>query len=107
MVNKILTASGIKFKETRFLKPPTGCAYAIFMDDADANGADDMAVGTIAHAITVELYAPRPEPQAEAEKAIQSALSAAGLKYHKQPRYWIQEEQLYQTIYEFSYTEKI
>lgn len=103
MVNKILRAAGIKFRETRFLKPPEG-TYAVFMDDVDTDGPD-YQTRIFTHNITVELYAPKPDPKAE--EAIQAALSAEGLHYRKQARYWIQEEQLYQTIYEFSYIEKI
>ena len=103
MVNKILKASGVQFKETRFLKPPKG-TYAIYMDEVDADGPDYES-RIFHHDITVELYSPdKPDPKAEA--AIEAAIISAGLHYHKQARYWIREEQLYQTIYEFSYTEK-
>lgn len=104
MIEKILKASGIKFRETRFPKPPTGCAYAVYMDDVDTDGPDYES-RIFHHDITVELYSPKPDPTAEA--ALEAAIKAEGLHYRKQARYWIQEEQLYQTIYEFSYIEKI
>lgn len=103
MVNKILTASGVQFRETRFLKPPSG-TYAVYMDDVDTDGPDYES-RIFHHDITVELYSSKPDPKAEA--AIQAALAAEGLHYRKQARYWLQEEQLYQVIYEFSYIEKI
>lgn len=103
MINKILTAAGVKFRESRFLKPPSG-TYAVYMDDVETDGPDYES-RIFHHDITVELYAPKPDPKAEA--AIEAALAAEGLHYHKQARYWIQDEQLYQTIYNFMYIEKI
>lgn len=103
MINKILKASGIQFRETRFLKPPAG-TYAVYMDDVDTDGPDYES-RIFRHDITVELYAPKPDPKAEA--ALQAAIAAEGIHYRKQARYWLQDEQLYQTIYEFAYIEKI
>lgn len=104
MIEKILKASGVKFRESRFLKPPAGEAYAVYMDDVDTDGPD-YEVRIFRHSVTVELYAPKPDPKAES--AIETAIKAEGLHYRKQARYWIQEEQRYQTIYEISYIEKI
>lgn len=104
MIKKILKASGVKFRETRFLKPPVGESYAVYMDDMETDGPD-YASRIFRHDVTVELYAPKPDPKAEA--ALEAAIIAEGLHYRKQARYWIQEEQMYQTIYELSYIEKI
>lgn len=98
----ILTASGVQFRETRFTRPPAG-TYAVYMDDVGADGPDDMN-RFFSHDITVELYSPTPD--AEAEAAVEAAIDAAGLHWTKQARYWIQEEQLYQVIYEFTYYTK-
>ena len=38
--------------------------------------------------------------------AVSAGLSARGLEWSKHERIWIQSEQMYQTIYEFEYTEK-
>lgn len=103
MITKILTAADVKFKESRFLKPPTGTSYAVYMDDVDTDGPD-YETRIFTHNIVVELYSPKPDPKTE--KAIEAAISAEGIHWRKQARYWLQEEQLYQTIYEFSYIEK-
>ena len=106
MVDKILTGAGFvkneTYKETRFLKPPK-TTYAIYTDSYDRRGADGLNLITD-HYFTIELYEYSPDP--EAEKRIEDQLDDLGLEYTKQERYWIQEEQLYQVIYEFSYIQK-
>lgn len=106
MVDKILSGAGFikntTYKETRFLKPPT-TTYAIFNDTRDRRGADNINLLT-EHEITIELYEYSPDP--EAEKRLEDQFDALGVEYTRQDRYWIQEEQLYQLIYEFSYIEK-
>lgn len=103
MINVILTASGLPYQETQFLRPPTK-TYAVYMDDVTADGPDyENRIFT--HDITVELYEPKPDPVAEA--AIERQLNARGLKWTKQSRLWMPDVQRYQVIYEFSYIEKI
>lgn len=102
MVTTILTASGIDFRQTRFPKPPKG-TYAVYMDDVTAGGADGYNC-IFTHDITVELYEAAPDP--DAEKALEAELDAAGLEWTKQSRYWLQTEQRYQVIYEFTYRTK-
>lgn len=106
MVTEILTASGIKYRRSRFLKPPEG-TYAIYMDDTTTDGPDGLPSGAsiiVTHDITVELYEAHPDDDAEA--ALEAAIIAAGLTWTKQDRYWIKTEQMYQVIYEFTYREK-
>lgn len=104
MIEKVLTASGVPYRQTRFLRPPAG-TYAVYMDDVETDGPDGIPC-IFHHDATVELYAPNPADSADAEAAVEAALRAAGLHWKKQSRYWIQSEQRYQTIYEFTYTEK-
>lgn len=103
MIKTILTAAGMPFRRSRFLTPPEG-TYAVYMDDVNADGPDGMD-RIFNHNITVEVYEPTPDDDAEA--AIEAALSTQGLHWTKQDRYWLQTEQRYQVIYEFSYTTKI
>ena len=106
MVKQVLTAAGFvegrTFKETRFLKPPK-TTYAVFMDSYERRGADSLNL-LKEHDYTIELYSYTPDP--EAEKRIEDALDSLALEFVKDNRYWIQEEQLYQVIYSFSYIEK-
>lgn len=104
MTDIILTAAGVKFRETRFLTPQKG-TFAVYHDEVlDSDGPDD-ETRIFTHGVTVELYAPKPDPTAE--KAIEAQLNARGLKWTKQPRYWLTEAKRYQVIYEFSYIKKI
>lgn len=103
MVNRILTASGVPYRRGRFTagKVPT---YAVYMDDMTTDGPDD-GPRIFRHDVTVELYEDRPDDAAEA--AIEAAITAAGLQWTKQDRYWIDSERLYQVVYEFYYFEKV
>ena len=102
MVNEILKQTGLPFKETQFSRAPAG-TYAVYMDDVTADGPDyENRIFT--HDITVELYEPKPDPEAEA--AIEAELNARGIKWVKQSRYWVQDAQRYQVIYEFTYITK-
>ena len=103
MTNEILTASGVPYRETQFLHDPPKKTYAVYMDDVEVGGSDyENLVQT--HNITVELYEPKADPNAEA--AIEAQLNANGLHYSKQARYWIPEAQRFQVIYEFTYITK-
>ena len=103
MLDAILTEAGIEYRPNRFPSPPAG-TYAVTMDDIDTDGPDGMPPQIFRHNTTIELYASKPDQAAEA--ALEAAMSARGLHWSKQDRYWIQSEKLYQTIYEFTFTEK-
>lgn len=104
MINVILTASGLPYRETQWGRTPPAKTYAVYMDDVTADGGDFVNL-IYRHDITIELYEPKPDPEAEA--AIERQLNARGLKWDKQSRYWVQEAQRYQVVYEFSYIEKL
>ena len=103
MVNEILKRAGVKFRQSRYTAKPLPETYAVYFDDREANGADGINCLTT-HNITIELYETKPDDAAEA--AIEEALDAYGLEWSAQARYWIQEEQRYPIIYEFTYIEK-
>lgn len=106
MINKILTDAGFvlnkTYKETRFLTPPRS-TYAIYNDSQYVRGGDNINL-IREHDVTIEVYMYSPDPTTE--KNIEKQFNLHGLEYEKQERYWIQEEQLYQVIYEFSFIEK-
>lgn len=103
MIKEIMNATALPFRRTRFLKPPTG-TYAVYMDDVDTDGPDGIN-RIFTHNITLEVYEPEPDDKAEA--AIEEALNSRGIKWTKQDRYWLQDVQRYQVIYEFTYITKI
>lgn len=102
IIKAIFTPTGIPFKRTRFPQPPKD-TYAVYMDDVETDGPDGINA-ILRHNVTVELYEPKPDDAAEA--AIEAQLDAAGLTWTKQDRYWLQDPQRYQVIYEFTYIEK-
>lgn len=106
MVKKILTEAGFiegkTFKETRFLRPPA-TTYAVYMDSFRRRGADGLNL-IKDHNYTIELY--EYTPDSDAEQKIEKAFDKFGIEFEKADRYWIQEEQLYQIVYDFNYIEK-
>lgn len=106
MVDKILATAGIQGRRGRFPGPKPS-TYVVLLDDVNTEPGPDPVPGaplSIRHDITVELYEDRPDDKAET--ALEAAITATGLHYTKQDRYWLQTEQQYQVIYEFSYIEK-
>lgn len=110
MVKEILTASGVQFRRSHFFKPPEG-TYAVYFDDVEIIGADRVTPAGAAglprvyrHDCSIELYAPALDPVAEA--AVESAILARGLTFHKEEAYWLQDVQRFQTVYTISYTSK-
>ncbi|MDE6707855.1 MAG: hypothetical protein K2K06_07450 [Oscillospiraceae bacterium] len=102
MVLDILKNSGIPFRKSRFLKPPTG-TYAVYMDDIETMGGDDL-VAIYHHQITIELYESGQDDIAE--QALEQAISETGTQWQKQDKYWLQSVERYQVVYEFDYYEK-
>ena len=102
MINDILERAGIPGWRSRFPKPPAGI-YAVWLDDITTDGPDGIPA-ILTHDVTVELYEPAPDDEKEA--ALEAELTAAGLQWTKQDRYWLQTEQRYQVLFEFSYIEK-
>lgn len=103
MVNEILAAAGIKERGSRFVKPPAG-TYAVWFDDIDTDGPDGMPPRIFRHNCTIELYEPKKDEAAVT--ALEAELTGRALHWTKQDRYWLNSEQMYQTVYEFTYTEK-
>ena len=104
MVNKILKASGVPYRRGRFTAGKVK-TYAVYTDDKSTDGSDGAEVLVVRHDIIVELYEDKPDDASEA--AIERAITAAGLQWTKQDRYWLQTEQQYQVVYEFYYFEKV
>lgn len=102
MVNNILSTAGVKYRKTRFPQPPAE-TYAVYLDDVSTDGPDGLNL-IQTHDITVELYEPAPDDATEA--ALEAAMDAAGVRWQKQDRLWLQDEQRYQVIYEFTYYTK-
>lgn len=107
MINDILTAAGVEYKQGRFLRMPEG-THAVYFDDVEVETADRVASVRMPriyhHNVTVEVYEPAPDDTTE--HAIEAELDARGLSWSKQDRDWLKDSQRYQTVYEFAYTSK-
>lgn len=102
MVEKILKAAGLPYRQARYADPPSG-TYAVYFDEVTADGPDGINC-IFTHDVMVELYEARQDAAAEA--AIEAAINAQGRPWTKQARYWLKSINRYQVIYEFSYIEK-
>lgn len=102
MIEKLLNAAGLPCWAGWTNSPPEG-TYALYLDDVTAEGPDNRS-GYRRHDVTVEVYEPAADPNAEA--ALEAVLDEAGLHWTRQARYWLKDVQLYQTIYGFTYFEK-
>ncbi|MBQ2437443.1 MAG: hypothetical protein II265_05060 [Clostridia bacterium] len=110
MVNEILTASGIEYRQAWFPRLPANTC-AVYFDDVEMDGPDPVTPLTsdglpcvVHHDILVEMYEPKQDPAAEA--ALEAAIRATGLTFKKYDRVWLQSLQRYQVNYEFNYTTK-
>ncbi len=102
MINTILKALGVPYRETQFTRAPSG-DYAVYMDDVTADGPDYENL-IFTHDITVELYEAKPNPKLEQD--LEGLLNSRGIKWHKQSRTWVAEARRFMVIYEFTYIEK-
>lgn len=102
MIDEILKALGVPYRETQFTRMPSG-DFAVYMDDVTADGPD-CCNRIFTHDITVELYEAKPNPKLEA--TLEGHLNSLGIKWSKQARYWVTGADRYQVIYEFTYIEK-
>ena len=102
MIKEILKAAAVLHWPGRCSAPPA-CTYAIYFDNVTADGADGRNL-VFTHDAMVELYEPKHDDKTES--AIEAELNARGIPWTKQARYWLQNVQRYQVIYEFSYIEK-
>lgn len=102
MVVDILEKTSIPFKETRFNKAPS-TTYAIYTDSITRRGGDTKNL-LVDHRIFIELYSTTID--LDSEKKLEDELDARCLNYDKSERVWFEDEQKYQVIYDFNYTER-
>ena len=102
MIQTILQAAGVPYWESWTHFPPDG-NYALYFDDLTTEGPDERPL-VLRHDVTVELYEPIADDSVESD--MEAAISAKGLQWDKQARYWLKDVQLYQVIYNFTFFEK-
>ncbi|MFA0816024.1 MAG: hypothetical protein ACC608_09585 [Anaerofustis sp.] len=102
-VKEWLKTTGLAVEETSFEKK-TQLPYIIFTEKRDIGGAD-IKNNVAVRSITVEFYSERKNPIAE--KAIEDLFDAKAISYVKD-RIWLGgSDNFFETIYDFSITEKI
>lgn len=95
--------TGMKIKELRYLKMPS-LPYNIYIDDTAYRGAD-LKNNIIEHNVIIEHYSETID--SENEKKIEAFLNNE-IKQFTKNREWLQEEQLYVTVYELNtFLEKV
>lgn len=97
-----LNTTGIPFKNLYWVKAPS-YPYGIFDDIVTARG-DDEHVRALVHDTTIELYSQKID--VDSEKKIEKWLINKNYGF-KRTRYWVESEKHFQTIYEFSFIEKL
>lgn len=102
MIKTIMRAADLPGWEAWTNNPPLG-NYVLYFDDVTTDGPDGHP-WIRQHDVTLELYEPMAAPDVEA--ALETAISAQGLQWTKQARYWLKDLKRFQVIYEFTYFEK-
>lgn len=78
--------------------------FAVFFDSVDTTASADLTNNIKRHDITIELYEYAPDPTSRS--ALESAMDARAIKWERSDTMWLTEEQIYETIYTFSYFER-
>ena len=104
MIKTILQAANLPGWEGWTNSHPAG-NYVLYFDDVTLDGPDAHPEWVKRHDATLELYEPMADPAAEA--ALEAAITAQGLQWTKQARYWLKDLKRYQVIYEFTFIEKV
>lgn len=97
-----LNTTGIPFKNIYWVKAPS-YPYGIF-DDVTLFRGDDERLRIAEHETRLELYAEKVD--INSEKKIEEWLKNKNFGF-KRTRYWVESEKHFQTVYEFSFIEKI
>ena len=96
-----LETTGLKVAEERFLKPPP-LPHIIFTEYNDIGGADDKNC-IASRDISVELYSLTVDRISES--LIENLLNQKAINYTK-GRLWIDTEMMFETVFDFTLTEK-
>lgn len=96
-LKSILDASGIPFAYREW-KKGHALPFGVFYFEQDNPFAADGVVYTKTTRYALELYTAEKDPNAE--KGLESALTAAGIFYSKTDETYIDDEQMFYVIYE-------
>lgn len=103
----IAAAAGIDTRETRFAKASSGEIYAVYFESINNIGPDLCPSMLTACTATIELYSKKANNAARAAAiALEKELNAYNLEWSKGDQIWIEEEQIFQTVYSYTYLQK-
>lgn len=102
-IKKTLSATGIKTKEVRFLKPPP-LPYIVFNDIQHIKSSDTNFIhnGTLVkeHSVTIELCVKSLEDDSDNIKKVEEAINTFLADYTKSIE-WVEEKEHFKITYEF------
>jgi len=101
-IRTLLQPLSIPIAEESFYTAPL-VPFLLFMESRTVRGTDNLNKITD-RAITLELYTNKISPTVE--KSIDDLLNAIPVEFSRD-RLWIASEKMYETIYSFSFTEKL
>ena len=99
-----LASMGVPSTETRYVTAPSRGPFIVWGASASAGGADE--ANTTIDYEAVLMVVERPGESGGAREKLERALTARGLPWSRQIRYWNEDEDAYTTEYETSWSEK-
>lgn len=107
-IKKVLSSTGIKTKEVRFLKPPS-LPYIVFHDNQTIKCSDNKFIhnGILIkeHSVLVELYVSNLEDDLKHIEKVESAINTFLVDYTREIE-WVEEKEHFKISYEFEATTK-
>ncbi len=103
----IANSANITTRDTRsgMKNPPP--IYAVCSESVEGVGPDAEPELLTRRTASIELYTKSNNAAARiAAAALEAAMSAAELAWSKNDRIWIEEEQIFQTVYSYTYLKK-
>ena len=101
-IKQWLQTTGLSVAEEAFSAPPA-LPYIVFNESVNVGGADAQNL-TAERMVSIELYSAKIT--SAAEQSIETLLNAKAFHYTKD-RIWIGTDLFFQTIYDFTLTEKL
>ena len=100
----LATSAGINTRDTRFIKPAADDTFAVCFESVENIGPDNLPALLTRHSATIEFYAKKGDASSRsAQSALENAMSAAGVEWTKSDRIWLEEEKIFQTVYNYQY----
>ncbi len=100
-----LAESGVRCMQTRFVSPPVGEPYIVYDVEVRSSGADFVNL-IREYRVDLSLIESPGEQKQDPRDAIEAILDSIGVGWVRSMREWSEDEHVYVTMYEFSWSEK-